>query len=340
MGALDDPKLRDYHDQIQQALYWSSPPNFQKICEVLNGMSMQDMLDEAWRIKATGHLDALARFATSARGVNNDRLRAGIGAVQDQPPPDLDVLIQKLSPDQQRAIKSVRAATQAPALLNPEGWSRFYWQTRLLPIYVPPPSPSSTDADDDAGGKKGGDGGGEKDDDEAHLAADIATGLTANSPVGTNPMTYTVTAVYRNLNAFKFGNDDNELTIFHEPNASLQFSPDPNNPAAVQAAIGLFNLHLRRNWGLISPDVEFSLSAQGGVQLPSGAPNAGLQAQVELHVTTRISLTLSSSLGIGPPLRPDDPPDRGAFHFGDRSLDMSFTPFAIGILGHWDPPTK
>jgi hypothetical protein len=339
MGALSDPKLSEAHDQVQQGLYWSSPPNYQKVCEVLDGLRMPDMLDEIWRIKTSGKLDGVAAFAGRAANVNNDRLRAAIGAQQDQPPAGLDALIQKLSPDEQRAVKSVRASSQAPDQLNPATWSRFYWQTRLLPHYIPPPSPTSSDGggDDggDAGKKKGGD-----DDDEAHLAADIATALTANAPPGANPMTYTVTVVYRNLDLLTFGKKDTQIAVGHEPNVSVQISPDPNNPAAVQAAITLINVHVKRHWGLISPDIEVSLGAQGGVQAPSGAPTGGLQAQVEIHVTTKISVTLGSSLGAGPPVKPGDPPDRGAFHFGNSNIDMSFTPFAIGILGHWDPPSK
>jgi hypothetical protein len=224
----------------------------------------------------------------------------------------------------------VRAVTQAPATLNPEGYSRFYWQTRLLPTYVPPPAPTKT----------GGAGTGGGDDDEAHLAADIASAITANAPAGASPMTYTITVIYRNLDVFSFGNKANDGSVLHEPNVTLQISPDPNSPAAVQAAITLVNLHLKRHWGLISPDIEVSLGAQGGVQSPSGAPTGGVQAQVEIHVTTRISITLSTSLTAGPGAKPGDPADRGAYHFGDRNIDMAFTPFSIGILGHWDPPSK
>jgi hypothetical protein len=61
-----------------------------------------------------------------------------------------------------------------------------------------------------------------------------------------------------------------------------------------------------------------------------------LQAQLEVHVSTQISVTASSSLGFGP-LSPG-PPDRGAIHFGGNGVDMAFTPFMIGIVGHWDPP--
>jgi hypothetical protein len=339
MGSLDDPKLADYHDQITKAFYWSSPPKYQTICEVLNGMAMDDMLDEFSRIKTMGKLDDLVRFIPTATGVNNDRLRAAAGALQDQPPQDLDTLVLKLPADQQRAIKSVRAVTQAPPSLNPWIWPKYYWQLRILPKYVPPPTPSNTAADsktpDDDASKGKGD-----DDDEAHLAADIAAALTANAPKGSSPMTYSVTVIYRNLDAFKLGEGDNELALVHEPNITVQISPDPNNNAAVTAVVTLINLHMKRHWGLIKPDVELSISGQGGVQGPAGTPTGGFQGQVEVHVTTSISVTVGTSIGFGPPIKPGDPPDRGAFHFGNRDVDMAFTPFSIGILGHWDPPSK
>jgi hypothetical protein len=52
----------------------------------------------------------------------------------------------------------------------------------------------------------------------------------------------------------------------------------------------------------------------------------------------RISITLGTSLTAGPGAKPGEPADRGAYHFRDRNIDMAFTPFSIGILGHWDPP--
>lgn len=334
MGSLDDSKLKNYHEQIQQAIYWSSKPNYQTVCEILNGMSMQDVLDEIWRIKATGHLNPLARFVPEATGVNNDRLRAAIGALQDAAPPDINVLIKKLPVDQQRAVKNVRAATQAPAALNPLLQPDFYWRVRLLPKYEPPPAPSDATADGDAGKSD------DDDDDEAHAAADFATAITANAPPGANPMTYSLTLIYRNFDVKKFGSKNTEVSIGHEPNVTVQLSPDPNNRAAYQAAITLVNLHLKRHWGLFRPDVEFSVSGQAGAQAPGPTPTGAVQAQIEVHATTKISVTLGTSLGFGPGRKPDDPPDRGAIHLGNRDVDMAFTPFMIGILGHWDPPSR
>jgi hypothetical protein len=323
MGSLDDPKLYDYHEQIQRALTWSSQPDWQKACEILNGMSMPDMLDELWRIKSSSRLDGLSLFAPRASGVNIARLRAGIGALQSQPPGDFDGLVGMLPDDQQFAIMSVCAVTQAPANLSPALWSKYYWQTRSLAA----PDPISINGSSGGGAAKKGD------DDSPHLAADIATGITANAPRGTNPATYTVTLIYRNLDAFKFGPDDTEVDLLHEPNISLQMSPDPNNQLTRSAAFSLINLHIKRNWGLIKPDIEGSVGPQINLS-PNNALSAALQAQIELHITTQISLTFSSSLSVGPAPRPGDPPDYGSFQHGN----LSFSPFNIGLIGHWDPP--
>jgi hypothetical protein len=61
MGSLDDPKLWDLHNQLQMSLQQSSPPDWQKACQILNGMSMPDMLDELWRIKAASKLSPRIR---------------------------------------------------------------------------------------------------------------------------------------------------------------------------------------------------------------------------------------------------------------------------------------
>jgi hypothetical protein len=327
MGSLDDPILRSFHDQINEAINWSSRPDWQKVCAVLNGMAMPDMLDEIWRIKGTGRLDGLSYFVPQAEGVNIPRLRAAIGSQQDDPPGDFDALLRSLPPDQRFAIMSVRAANQAPDSLAPNLWPKYYWSTRSLP------APNSGAGNS---GQAEGAGGGGSDDDAAHLAADIATALTANAPKGSNPATYTVTVVYRNLDAFKHKSQtsDTEVAVGHEPNISVQISPDPHNSAAYQAAITLINVHIKRNWGLIKPDVEISFGAQVGVTNPGAVVGGGVQAQIELHVTTKISVIATSSMGFGPKQQPGDPPDYGSYHDGN----VSFTPLMIGIIGHWDPP--
>ena len=188
----------------------------------------------------------------------------------------------------------MRAANQAPALTSPVLWPKFYWQLRTLPTYVPPPAPSSPSSTDSKAN-------GDDDDDEAHLAADIATGLTANASSGLNPATYTMTLIYRNLDAKKLGSKNNELIFLHEPNVSIQISPDPNSSAVYQAAVTLVNLHLKRNWGLIQPDIELSVSGTAGLQGPGNTPTGGVQGAVEVHVTSKISVTAGTSLGLGPP---------------------------------------
>ncbi|HLV89152.1 MAG TPA: hypothetical protein VKV39_19370 [Candidatus Sulfotelmatobacter sp.] len=331
MGLLSDPKLKELHDKIQVSLQWNSPPDWQAACVVLNGMSMPDMLDELWRIKGSARLTGLSLFAPKAAGVNVPRLRAAIGAMMDQPPADLDSLLQTLPEDQQFCITSVRAKTQAPDSLAPTLWPKYYWSTRS----IAPPSVGELTATADA---SSGGGGTKADDDDWHVGADIATGLTANAPRSKNPITYTATVVFRDLDALKLGKGDTELALLHEPNVGVQLSPDPNNPATYQAAISLVNLHLKRNWGLWKPDVEFSLGGQVGVNSPSNTLTGAVQAQLEVHVTTQISVTAMTGLNFGPGLKPGDPPDRGAIHFGNRDVDVGFTPFMIGIIGHWDPP--
>jgi hypothetical protein len=246
-----------------------------------------------------------------------------MGAIQDH---DFDALLGGLADDQQFAIMSERAVTQAPDPLSPTLWSKFYWSTR-------PVAPPGGDGGSQSGSSNGG-----GDDDAAHLAADFATALTANAPRGTNPTTYTVTLVFRSLDALKIGKGDTGLAILHEPNVSVQISPDPRNQAPYQAAISIVKLRLKRNWGLLKPDLEISFGAQAGVTPPGTSPTGGLQAHVEIHVTTQISLVATTGLGFGAPIKPGIRPDRGAMQFGNRGFDVGFTPFMISIVGHWDPP--
>ncbi len=329
MGTLADPKLSGMHNAIQEALFLSSTPKWQKVCEILNGMSMDDMLDELWRIKGTGKLDGLAMFAPRADGVNVNRLRAAIGASQDQAPGDFDALLRTLPADQQRSVKSARAFNQAPDSLAPDLWPKYYWSVRTLP------APGADLGGDDGKSDDAKKGGGEN--ESRHAGVDVATAITANYPRGANPTTYTLTLVYRNFNFKKLGDDDTEIDLGHEPNVSVQISPDPNSPAVYQAAMSLVNVHIKRHWGLLKPDLEFSLGAQGNATPGSGI-SGGVQAQVELHVTTKISIVASSGVTFGPPVKAGDPPDRGAMHYGNRDVDVAYTPFMIGILGHWDPP--
>jgi hypothetical protein len=327
VGTLTDPKLSGMHKAIQEAIFWSSKPNWQKVCEILNGMSMEDMLDELWRIKVTGRLGDLAIFVPLADGVNVSRLRAAIGATQDQGPGDFDTLLRALPLDQQRSVKSARLFNQAPDSLAPDLWPKWYWSVRTLPA---PGADSGTDSGKDKDAKKG-------DDDARGAGLDAATAIWASAPPGVNPSAYTLTLVYRNFDIKKIGKGDTEVGIGHEPNIGVTISPDPNSPAVYQAAISLVNIHLKRNWGLLKPDVEFSLGVQGAAA-PGAGVSGGVQAQMEVHVTTKISLVASSGVTFGPPVKPGDQPDRGSLHYGNRNVDVAYTPFFVGIIGHWDPP--
>jgi outer membrane protein OmpA-like peptidoglycan-associated protein len=165
---------------------------------------------------------------------------------------------------------------------------------------------------------------------------DLATGVNANGPPGSSPNTYTVTAVWRNLN-LRAGNEHGAvaLDLGHEPNLAVMLSPDPQNRAIYQAAVSVLNLHLRLHGDEL---IEASLAAQAALAQPSGTRTIGAQLQIELHLNTRFSLTLSSSVA-GTPHDPSAPPDRGSIPLGTRSgLDWSWAPISAGFLIHFDPP--
>lgn len=340
MGAPTATTQPDLHDDIQQAISLGSRPDWQKVCLTLNGLSMDDMLDQCWHLKTLGRLNDLASFAHRADGVNVPRLRLGIGAIQDQSPGDFDGLLRCVPSDQQRSIKSARLYTQPPALLSPTLWPKYYWSTRSLPA----PELRITKSVELGGGDTSDGKNDKKKDDGAHVGLDIATAITANAPRSANPAVYTLTVVYRDFNVKlltdKLQDDDDEgteVTLGHEPNISVQLSPDPNSKAVYQAAISLVNIHLKRHYGLFRPDVEFSMSGQVGLTDPGNTLSAGLQAQIELHVTTQISVIAQSGASFSK-ASPGGPPDYGAAHYGVGNYDVAFTPFMLGIVGHWDPP--
>ena len=144
---------------------------------------------------------------------------------------------------------------QVPDSLTPGLWPKYYWSVRTLPA---PGADAGADGAKPDDAKKGGD-----DDNSRHAGLDVATAITANAPPGANPSTYTLTLVYRNFDIKKTGEGDTEVGLGHEPNVSVQISPDPNSPAVYQAAISLVNVHVKRHWGLLKPDVEFSLGGTG-----------------------------------------------------------------------------
>ena len=336
MGSMNDPKISALHDQIQQAFYYSSKPNFAQIFNILNGMSMQDMLDELWR--QSSHIDDLAQAVMSATGVNVPRLRAAIGAFQDPPPGDWTALIQKLPSDQQTAIQNVKKSGGTPATpadMTPGTRPQYYDTIRTLPplkitARMRPPAKGTASGGDDQCKK-------DDDDDQAKWGFDFAQGLTANAPPGVNPTTYGFTLIYRNFDILsgKNGHCD-EFAFFHEPNVTLNISPDPQNRATYQAAFSLFNAHIKRNWGLIQPDVEFSVSPQVTGPVQGGTPSGAVQAQAEIHVTGKVSITIGSSVGIGPKPNAGDTPDRGSIHLKTGlNADVSVTPITVGTLWHF-----
>lgn len=169
------------------------------------------------------------------------------------------------------------------------------------------------------------------DNPEPHASADLSSGAAASAPRDRSPATYTVTLIWRNFNVVA-GDEhaDVALDLLHEPNVSIQISPDPANPQVYQAAIALLNLHLRQHHEEL---VEISLGAQGQVG-SSGTPGAAAQIQVELHLTSTFSLTASTSLGVSPH-DPSAPRDPGSVPLGTAGgLDWSWSPFGVGVLFH------
>ena len=96
MGLLDDPKLMDRHEQIKRYSV-----------EFKAGLA-QSLPDPERHVDARHARRTLAHqrnwpagrpgsvFAPNATGVNVNRLRAAIGATQDQPPGDFAALLRRL----------------------------------------------------------------------------------------------------------------------------------------------------------------------------------------------------------------------------------------------------
>jgi outer membrane protein OmpA-like peptidoglycan-associated protein len=163
-----------------------------------------------------------------------------------------------------------------------------------------------------------------------HLGLDLSSGVTANAPLGVDPGTYTVGVVWRNFN-LKAGVDDAAvaLDVFHEPTLSVQVVP--MNPQVYQLAVAVMNLHLRRHRQEL---IELSLSPTAQVN-SAGVPGAGVQGQIELHLTTRFSLAASSSIGVGPH-NPLAPPDRGTIPLGtEHGRDWTWSPVSVSALVHF-----
>ena len=171
-----------------------------------------------------------------------------------------------------------------------------------------------------------------EDDPKPHPALDLSSGVTANAPTGTNPTTYSVSLVWRNVNLHTFGGEHTPMAVdlLHEPNFSLQLSPDPQNPQVYQAAVTIVNWHLRRHGEDL---VEIGLSAMGQLN-SAGTPGAGAQLQAELHLTSHFSLTASTSLGVGPHSTGPSM-DRGSIPLGTAGGDWNWSPFGVGVLVHY-----
>ena len=178
------------------------------------------------------------------------------------------------------------------------------------------------------------------DKDKAHLGIDFSKGISANPPLFPSPETYAFTLVYRNFDLKSFGDDDAPFGVdvgLHEPNFQLLLSPDPHNRAIYQAAFTLINLHFRRHKREF---IEVGLSPTATYSEPSGTLAGGAQVQVELHITSRFSLTASSAISAS---RHDDkaPIDYSSIPLGTaQGVDWNWNPVSVGMVWHFDPGKK
>jgi predicted SprT family Zn-dependent metalloprotease len=174
----------------------------------------------------------------------------------------------------------------------------------------------------------------ETEKEKPHLGFDFSKSLSANPPLFPNPETYGFSLVYRDLNLKSFGDDDAPfgIDIGHEPNVQLTLSPDPHNAQVYQAAFTLINLHFRRNKNEF---IEVGLSPLFSYSQPSGTLAAGAQAQIELHVTSKFSLTASSGISAS---KHDDkaPVDYSSVLLGTtKGYDWNWSPVSVGMVWHF-----
>jgi hypothetical protein len=170
--------------------------------------------------------------------------------------------------------------------------------------------------------------------DKPHPGFDFSKGISANPPLYPIPDTYSFSLVLRDLDIKSFGDDDDPfgVDIGHEPNLQLTLSPDPHNAQIYQAAMTLINLHFRRHK---KEFIEVGLGPFFGYSQPSGILTGGAQLQVELHVTSRFSLTAASAISAS---KHDEnaPPDYSSIPLGTaRGLDWSWSPVTVGMLWHF-----
>jgi hypothetical protein len=155
--------------------------------------------------------------------------------------------------------------------------------------------------------------------DDVHPAVDLAA----------DARNVTITLVLRNFNLPQSG-DASTIDFLHEPGLSIQVTPGTPD-AVVQAAIAAINVHLRRHGRDL---VELSVSPQASVD-SSGRPAAGVQGQMELHVTSAFSITAATSVSAAPH---SDTPDPGTVPLPspDPRVDLTWSPLSVGVLFHLD----
>jgi hypothetical protein len=149
-GDQPDDQNLPINTRITRAIQWSSTPNYQEVCRLLNGLSIGDMLRQLGNIKIMGRLDDLLRFLPGAQGVFTQRLLAAIYAVQGASGPRLEAALSVLPIDQQQELRQYAGSASQPIIPdNP-----------LLPHQLPPqpagppapsggtPAPAATSAED------------------------------------------------------------------------------------------------------------------------------------------------------------------------------------------------
>ncbi|MGN6638399.1 MAG: hypothetical protein ACTHJ8_05770, partial [Mucilaginibacter sp.] len=157
-------------------------------------------------------------------------------------------------------------------------------------------------------------------------------GISPNPPLALRPETYAFSLVYRGFDIHP-GDDDAAVSVDlgHEPNLQLTLSPDPHNAQIYQAAMTLINIHFKRHK---KEFIELGISPDFTYSEPSHTFSGGAQAQVELHVTSKFSITASTAIS-GTRHDATAAPDYSSVPIGtSHGIDWSWSPISVGMLWH------
>jgi hypothetical protein len=151
----------------------------------------------------------------------------------------------------------------------------------------------------------------------------------------------TITAVLRNFNLPKSG-DASKIDFLHEPGVSIKIAPEEAPKPVVEAALAAFNLHLQRHGHDI---VQLAVVPHGAIGGGHG-PHVGVEAEVDIHVSSTFSITAATALSASAPAKPGEQHDPGHVPLAHGStVDLNWSPFSVGILyqldgGHKSAPEK